>query len=228
MGFSKKKYSKVVRSTPMDLNRVSQAQDPIQQQSLSTMKAGMSQSNTMTGAKVVNYGTYNSTDQPLIGKMTSAQLNAANANPDLRKKLRVDRVRKMTMGNSASLASVEDPAQPDWMKVKSLREIETIRETKKRDILNALIGVEGEGSCPTVNVMPGQLTFLDPVTVINDTNQTQLYSIKIIDPDEDILGGFGASELQLVQDGAELNHWVARNKVSRPPSFNAIRRCGDI
>lgn len=57
-------------------------------------------------------------------------------NPDLRKKLRVDRVRKMTMGNSATLAAVEDPAQPEWMKVKSLREIETIRETKKRDIIN--------------------------------------------------------------------------------------------
>lgn len=42
----------------------------------------------------------------------------------------------MTMGNSATLAAVEDPAQPEWMKVKSLREIETIRETKKRDIIN--------------------------------------------------------------------------------------------
>jgi len=56
-------------------------------------------------------------------------------NPDLRKKLRVDRVRKMTQGTGASLASVEDPSQPDWMKVKSLREIETIRESKKRDII---------------------------------------------------------------------------------------------
>jgi len=43
--------------------------------------------------------------------------------------------------------------------------------------------------------MPGYLTFLDPVTVVNDTNQTQLYTIKIVDPDEDILGGFGCSEL---------------------------------
>lgn len=31
-----------------------------------------------------------------------------------------------------------------------------------------------------------------------------------------------------MQDGAELNHWVARNKVSRPPSFTAITRRGDI
>ena len=52
-------------------------------------------------------------------------------NADLRKKLRVDRVRKMTMGSTASQVSVEDPSQPDWAKFKSLREIEMIRETKK-------------------------------------------------------------------------------------------------
>ena len=79
-------------------------------------------------------------------------------NPDLRKKLRVDRVRKMTMG-AASTASVEDPSQPDWMKVKSLREIETIRETKKRDILGQVMGAESMGTCPTINVMPGYLAF---------------------------------------------------------------------
>jgi len=56
-------------------------------------------------------------------------------NPDLRKKLRVDRVRKMTMGTNGS-AAVDDSSMPDWMKVKSLREIETIRETKKREMIN--------------------------------------------------------------------------------------------
>ena len=49
-----------------------------------------------------------------------------------------------------------------------------------------------------------------------------------MDPDEEILGGFGCSELKLVQDAAELNHWVAQNKVARPPSFDAITRRGDI
>jgi len=43
--------------------------------------------------------------------------------------------------------------------------------------------------------MPGYLAFTDPMTVVNDTNQTQQYTVKIVDPDEDILGGFGSSEL---------------------------------
>ena len=42
----------------------------------------------------------------------------------------------MTLGNSAGMSHLHDPQQPDWMKVKSLREIETIRESKKRDIIN--------------------------------------------------------------------------------------------
>lgn len=94
-------------------------------------------------------------------------------NQDLRKKLRVDRVRKMTLGTSNTIASIEDPRQPEWMKHKSLREIETIREAKKRDILNQMIGAEGQGHCPILNVMPGHLTFTEPMTVVNDSSMTQ-------------------------------------------------------
>lgn len=93
-------------------------------------------------------------------------------NPDLRKKLRVDRVRKMTLGTGAAMTSLEDPSKPEWMKVKSLREIETIRESKKRDIIQQMIGAESQGTCPILNVMPGHLTFTPPMKVINDTNQT--------------------------------------------------------
>ena len=89
----------------------------------------------MTGARLVQHRMYDSQTQPILDQLSGAQMSAASMNPDLRKKLRVDRVRKMTLGTGASVASVDDPHQPDWMKVKSLREIETIRESKKRDIL---------------------------------------------------------------------------------------------
>ena len=54
---------------------------------------------------------------------------ASQNNPELRKKLRVDRIRKMTLGNSAptkekKISQIEDPNQPDWAKYKQLREIE--------------------------------------------------------------------------------------------------------
>ena len=90
------------------------------------------------------------------------------------------------------------------------------------------MGMEAQSYCPILNVMPGRLTFTEPLTIMNNTNSTQQYSVKILDPDEEVLGGFGCSELKLVQDAAELNHWVAQNKVARPPSFDAITRRGDI
>lgn len=40
------------------------------------------------------------------------------------------------MGKSSGAASIEDPHQPEWQKLKSLREIETIRETKKSEIVS--------------------------------------------------------------------------------------------
>jgi hypothetical protein len=45
----------------------------------------------------------------------------------------------MTMGNASISSSIEDPAQPEWLKHKSLREIEVIRETKKNEIVNKLL-----------------------------------------------------------------------------------------
>jgi hypothetical protein len=45
----------------------------------------------------------------------------------------------MTMGNSAASASIEDPNQPEWLKHKSLREIEVIRETKKSEIVSQML-----------------------------------------------------------------------------------------
>lgn len=176
----------------------------------------------------MQYSVYDGNSQPIVDHLSTLQLNAVQNNPDLRKKLRVDRVRKMTLGAGSSLASVEDPSQPEWMKVKSLREIETIRETKKRDILNQVMGAESMVTCPTINVMPGHLAFSQPIPVVNETNQMQVFSVRIIDPDEEILGGHGCSELKLVQDAAELNHWVAHGKVPRPPSFDAITRQGDM
>ena len=80
--------------------------------------------------------------------------------------MRVDRVKKMTMGNAATNASIEDPRQPEWMKHKSLREIEIIREANKTNILNQVFGVDTESAGLNFSVTPGQLAFL-PIPIMN-------------------------------------------------------------
>ena len=82
-------------------------------------------------------------DISVIDSLTTQEIKASTMNADLRKKLRVDRARKQTSGVTTAGMSVEDPSPPDWLKHKSLREIEVIRETKKDLIVNNLFGGEG-------------------------------------------------------------------------------------
>ena len=54
----------------------------------------------------------------IANQLTQQQLLAATTNPDLRKKLRVDRIRKMAMGEKSAMqsATFDDPGQADWIK----------------------------------------------------------------------------------------------------------------
>lgn len=71
----------------------------------------------------------------------------------------------MTIGQGMGGASIEDPSQPEWLKKKSLREIEMIRETKKNDIVHKVLGDGSNANVKTLAVTPGQLSFLSlPIT----------------------------------------------------------------
>ncbi len=45
----------------------------------------------------------------MMNQLTESQLAASRTNQDLRKKLRADRIRKMTMGNSTASKTFDDP-----------------------------------------------------------------------------------------------------------------------
>ena len=44
----------------------------------------------------------------------------------------------------SNVSQIDNPREPDWMKSQSLREIEVIRESKKRDIVSRVLGVDNE------------------------------------------------------------------------------------
>jgi len=79
--------------------------------------------------------TFKSNDftQTLLHHMNKQQLVATEGNDDLKKRLRVDRVRKYTTGHHAfdfkgnMQSTVADPSQPDWARYRSLREIDQVR-----------------------------------------------------------------------------------------------------
>ena len=115
-------------SKPMDFNEMQSAKGVMQ-----------------TNEPVLN-NTYTSNDynRALIDQINQDQLKASLSNADLRKKLRVDRIRKMTVGSAiadgakrpGTTASLADPHKPDWAKYKSLQEIDVIRKSKKEAIIN--------------------------------------------------------------------------------------------
>eukprot|EP00347_Sterkiella_histriomuscorum_P000155 403376962 len=204
----KGKYKKIVKSKPMDLTKMQQTNNDV---------------NMITG----NGGTVNNFNQSILSQMNTTQISQAQTmNADLRKKLRVDRVRKMTIGHkeaSATYTSVEDPSQPDWAKIKSLKEIEIIRETKKDQVLSRVM----DDYCSTsdqMSVISGQLEFFT-CKVHNPYTMNEVYTVHINDPDERILQ---QPEMTLVTDQAELRHWASLQKFSRPNNYDAIQRTGDI
>lgn len=79
--------------------------------------------------------TFKSNDftQTLLHNMNKQQLLATEGNDDLKKRLRVDRIRKYTTGHHAfdfkgtMQTTVADPSQPDWARYRSLREIDQVR-----------------------------------------------------------------------------------------------------
>ena len=166
-----------------------------------------------------DYGnkTFKSNDvtQVLLNQMNRHQLIASERNEDLRKRLRVDRVRKMTMGQSAfdvkpgMQTAVADPSQPDWARYKSLREIDQVRQAKKDAIINQVLGDYME-DCQMVALTPGEPSFLTH-TLKNATSERHAYTIQVQDPDR---GMFMDPEITLVHSDTELRHWAKRGKCS--------------
>ena len=74
-------------------------------------------------------------------------------------------------------------------------------------------------------VTPGELAFLS-LPIKNDMNQPEVFTVRITDPDEAVLGN--VQEMTMVTDNAELANWVALGKTQRPPAWNAITQNGDI
>lgn len=58
---------------------------------------------------------------------------------DLRKKLRVERMKKHSLQKHDCASVIQDPDIPEWEKLKSLRQIEMIRESKKANIVDKVL-----------------------------------------------------------------------------------------
>jgi hypothetical protein len=103
-------------------------------------------------------------------------------NPDLRKKLRVDRIRKMGMAQTDSRAMaatskniIEDHQEPNWKKMKHLDEIKLFRDTNKDHLISNVMS-SYNSNAQVVPLIPGQIIF-ETIRIVNDTGGQKLYTI---------------------------------------------------
>lgn len=71
-----------------------------------------------------------------------------------------------------------------------------IRETKKSEIVSQMLHDRANNNVRQLNVTPGHNSFLT-VPILNSSNQNEVYSVRISDPDQDIVE---VSEMKLVSD----------------------------
>ena len=81
--------------------------------------------------------------------------------------------------------------------MKHLREIASIRETKKSELVNQMLHEKACQNVRTMHVTPGLHSFIT-IPVLNSQSQNEVFSVKVLDPDSDNLRG--ESELKLVTD----------------------------
>ena len=167
-------------------------------------------------------------DQAILENMTKEQIEAAKHNPQLRKKLIVDRIKRKTMGESAFQARqtasvVDDPGEAEWVKHKQLREIEQIRNLKKELMISQIAGTHNADS-HKIHLCPGIVNFFrHPLE--NKKDEREVYEINIIDPERELSE---EAEVALVYSAEEMAYWEQLGKGKQYPSKNTIRQTDTV
>lgn len=99
-------------------------------------------------------------NKTIIESMSKKQLQASLDDPELRKKLRVDRARKLTQSKPINQPEViGDLSQPEWVKYKELRDIEAFRQSRKEFVIGGAMRSYLSGNT-VIHLIPGEPDFM--------------------------------------------------------------------
>lgn len=168
----------------------------------------------------------NSYNAAILSSLNAQQLAAVRNNPELNKKLRVDRIKRLAFYDPAQGArgSMADPQRPDWEKLQALKEIEVVRQTKKELVMSEVMGEYMEES-EIVHMTPGEISFVR-VQLHNTTQTTQAYRVVIDDPDVDF--DLKRPEVRMVHSASEQEHWVTKREMKKPNNYGQITGPNDV
>lgn len=79
----------------------------------------------------------------IMKQLTAEELKKAKEDPDINKKLRVDRIRRLALYKPEQAYGhqdgLDDPTKEEWQKDQTLNEIKVLRKTLKQDLIQSKI-----------------------------------------------------------------------------------------
>ena len=160
---------------------------------------------------------------------------------EIRKRMRIERVKKYKfkqqvmhdhetkMRNARRheevINVVADPSKPDWIKNQSLRQIETLRDYTKPNVIEKVLK-EHIKSLKQLYIVPGTPSFFK-YTLKNPFNTKTVFTVNIIDPDKIYLGE--AKEFKLVNNyNYEWEFWYSKRVCQEPAFWDMVNRKNEV
>ena len=111
-----------------------------------------------------------------------------------------------------------------------------IRETKKNDIVNSVLGSSSD-STKKYSVIPGRPTVIK-IPLENNSHLREVFTITVRDPDQEVLEDTDKNgkvisqriEFKMPKSTEELTNLVKQGKISRPPhdKWDLVTRSGEV
>lgn len=164
-------------------------------------------------------------DKLTIAKAQAAQHASAQFDEEKRKRMRVERLKKLTLGSEPdglSTRTLTDPNSTDWEKKHQLKQISLLRLQNKARII-AKVSAEAQiMNQRSLEVVSGEPSLFE-LEAKNPFDKRQTFSISISDEDE-INGVLSSPELTVVgNSSSEWEHWYNLGKCSeQAQDYNVV------
>ena len=157
---------KVIHSNPIDFTRVQQTNNPVIESLYSTNPVTSVRSGQVLMSTVTSEARSHIMEPP-AGQRPSEMTQ---------KQMRVERAKKLVAGSTAMKSAVDDPLQPEWVKVRSLQEIETIRDATKSQVVTQQFLNKTSSNKFKCDVIQGSVSFVR-IAVANRSRDTDMFNV---------------------------------------------------
>ena len=185
-----------------------------QKMAASGMSMGMHKSKS--GKVKIKSNPINLMDSDTLNKVIKGKTvglsGTGGTNDELRKQARVNRF-KTSFLKPENMNKLTSEVEPDWVKQKSLKDIQILRDAQRPEILRKVMN-QYSTTHETLPYLVGQPSF-KKLEIVNPFDREELFSIVISDP-------LNKQEVKIISDQTEWRMSCTQGGYPRPPDFGMI------